>query len=290
MHYAYLLGSTEDSLGKILIISAALACQFDINFLVWNASVSSEQSAALVLRVTPWSETSLIANIYTRDFGKLSVLAKGARRPKSPFEAALDLLSICRVVFIPKSADALDILTEAKLQKRFRGGQRELLRLYAGYYVAELLDRLTDKGDRQPEIFELAETTLDSLSDPQADIRAVVLRWELQMLRLVGHLPSWRRCAHCGQLEEPGEWVVFGTLASGVLCHACQMGARQMIRIPHAAVMRLEQFSDSDWRHIELSPLSPSHRSVIRGVITRYLTVMLDRKLNMQPYLEELGR
>ena len=123
-----------------------------------------EQSDAIVLRVIPWSETSLIAHIYTRDFGKLSVLAKGARRPKSPFEAALDLLSICRVVFISKSSDALDLLTEAKLTRRFRGGSRDLLRLYAGYYVAELLERLTDKQDRQPEIFELAEDTLTAIS------------------------------------------------------------------------------------------------------------------------------
>ncbi len=64
----------------------------------------AEQTDALVLRLIPWSETSFIASIYTREFGKLSVLAKGARRPKSPFEAALDLLSICRVVFIPSLA------------------------------------------------------------------------------------------------------------------------------------------------------------------------------------------
>lgn len=250
----------------------------------------AEQSDAIVLRIIPWSETSLIANIYTRDFGKLSVLAKGARRPKSPFEAALDLLSICRVVFIPKSADALDILTEAKLQKRFRGGEREILRLYAGYYVAELIDRLTDKGDRQPEIFELASATLDSLSQPELDVRGVVLRWELQMLRLVGHLPSWRRCAQCSQAVEDSEWVVFGSLASGVLCKSCQSGARQLIRVPRDALNSLEQFSHINWREIELSTLSPTRRSVIRGVVTRYLTVLLDRKLQMQPYLEELGR
>lgn len=250
----------------------------------------AEQSDAIVLRIIPWSETSLIANVYTRDFGKLSVLAKGARRPKSPFEAALDLLSICRVVFIPKSADALDILTEAKLQKRFRGGQREILRLYAGYYVSELIDRLTEKGDQQPEIYDLACATLTSLSQPETDIRGVVLRWELQMLRLVGHLPSWQRCAQCSQVVDAGQWVVFGTLASGVLCKSCQAGARQLIRIPREALDRLEQFSDPNWREIELSTLSPSTRSVIRGVMTRYLTVLLDRKLQMQPYLEELGR
>ena len=125
--------------------------------------MAAEQTDALVLRVFPWSETSCIASVYTRNFGKLSVLAKGARRPKSPFEAALDLLSICRVVFIPKSGDALDLLTEAKLLRRFRAGAADLLRLYSGYYVAELLDRLTDKGDEQPELFAFVDALCSSV-------------------------------------------------------------------------------------------------------------------------------
>ncbi len=252
--------------------------------------MTTEKSEAIVLRVIPWSETSVIASLYTRDFGKLSVLAKGARRPKSPFEAALDLLSICRVVFIAKSSDALDILTEAKLQQRFRGGTRDLLRLYAGYYVAELLERLTDKGDEQPDIYELAIATLRDLSDSACNVAGVVLRWELQMLRLVGHLPSWRLCAQCGQSVDDAEWLVFGALASGILCPTCQNGARQMIRLPSTTRSELEYFSQTNWGQIDISALSSGGRSVIRGVVTRYLTVMLDRKLQMHPYLEELGR
>lgn len=252
--------------------------------------MAAEQSEAIVLRVIPWSETSLIANLYTREFGKLSVLAKGARRPKSPFEVALDLLSICRVVFIAKNSDALDLLTEAKLTRRFRGGERELLRLYAGYYVAELLERLTDKQDRQPEIYDLAVATLEAISDREQPLDGVVLRLELQMLRLVGHLPTWRRCAHCSQVVEANTWWVFGTLASGMLCSSCQVGQRQLIRVPSHAVDELERFSNEQWQQIDISGLSSNHRSVIRGLMTRYLTVLLDRKLQMHPYLEELGR
>lgn len=63
-----------------------------------------------------------------------------------------------------------------------------------------------------------------------------------------------------------------------------------MIRVPRAAIDELEQFSDIRWREVDISALSPNHRSVIRGVVTRYLTVLLDRKLQMHPYLQELGR
>ena len=95
--------------------------------------MSSEKDLAIVLRVVPFSETSCVTTLFTRDLGKVSCLAKGARRRKSPFEGALDLLSVCRVVFLHKNSDALDLLTEAKLERRFRAASRSLSCLYAGY-------------------------------------------------------------------------------------------------------------------------------------------------------------
>lgn len=252
--------------------------------------MAAEQTDALVLRIFPWSETSCIASIYTRNFGKLSVLAKGARRPKSPFEAALDLLSICRVVFIPKSGDSLYLLTEAKLLRRYRAGAADLLRLYSGYYVAELLDRLTDKGDDQPELFELASSTLLALANPEFDPRAIVLRLELQMLRMVGHLPSWRICAQCGQDVPAGDKATFGLLASGVLCDRCRPGSRHMIELSSLVRDTLEQFSIPEWQTIPLQSYPDINRALLRNVVKQYLTVLLDRKLNLHYYLEELGR
>ena len=79
-----------------------------------------DKSDAIVLRTIEFSETSLVVTLFTREFGKLGVLAKGARRPKGPFEGSLDLLAVCRVVVIRKASDALDLLTEAKLERRFR--------------------------------------------------------------------------------------------------------------------------------------------------------------------------
>ena len=59
--------------------------------------MSSEKSTAIILRLVEFSETSLVVTLLTRDFGKLTAMAKGARRKKSPFEGALDLLAICRI-------------------------------------------------------------------------------------------------------------------------------------------------------------------------------------------------
>src|SRR5580658_5008209 len=162
----------------------------------------TEKAIALVLRVVEFSETSSVVTLFTREFGKVRGLAKGARRPKGPFESALDLLSRCRIVFLRKSSEALDLLTEAKLEQRFRPAPRSLSSLYAGYYVAELLNELTDDSDPHPELFDAAVEVLQALSSGQGPVAGNVLRFELSALRLLGHLPSLDACADCGSAVE----------------------------------------------------------------------------------------
>ena len=69
-----------------------------------------------------------------------------------------------QVVFLRKSSGTLDLLTEAKLQRRFRPAGRDLSSLNAGYYVAELLSELTDDYDPHPALFDLADQTLLGLA------------------------------------------------------------------------------------------------------------------------------
>src|SRR3954452_328274 len=98
----------------------------------------AEKATALVVRTSDWSESSRIATLFTRELGKVRVLAKGGRRLRSNFEVALDLLTVCEVMVIRK-ASGLDLLTEARVDERFGNLRSDLHALYSGYYVAELL-------------------------------------------------------------------------------------------------------------------------------------------------------
>lgn len=123
-----------------------------------------EKTQGIVLRVIPWSETSCIATLFTRDFGRIAVVAKGARRPKSPFEVALDLLALCDFGFIQKSSEQLDILTDAKLIERFYVTSRTLRNLYASYYLAEFMLASTEIHQNVDSLFELLKQTIQRLN------------------------------------------------------------------------------------------------------------------------------
>jgi len=250
--------------------------------------MSSEKAAAIVIRTVEFSETSLVVTLFTREFGKIGALAKGARRLKSPFESALDLLALCRIVFLHKSSDALDLLTEAKLLRRFRPAGRDLSGLYAAYYVAELLGELTDEDDPHPELFDLADQTLAALAAGRAVAKWVV-RFELGALRLLGHLPSLDRCAECGAAVAPAGRVAFGQLDGGVLCSNCRAGKKQVVLVSAGALRTLAQLADTDgvaWRRMEIDPRSFGE---MRGLLNHYFAHLLGRKPIMHSYLGVLG-
>jgi DNA repair protein RecO (recombination protein O) len=244
----------------------------------------SEKATALVLRTIDFSETSLVVTLFTREFGKIGALAKGARRPKNPFESALDVLTLCRIVFLHKTSEALDLVTEAKLVRRFRPTRRSLAGLYAGYYVAELLGELTDENDPHPELFDLADETLAALASGEAVPRRTV-RFELGALRFLGHHPSLDQCAECGAAVEMAGRVAFGALDGGVLCPKCRAGKRQVVGVSAGTLRTMAQLADLEgqsWRRMEIDPRTLGE---LRGVMNHYLVHLLGRRPRMHEYL-----
>jgi DNA repair protein RecO (recombination protein O) len=244
----------------------------------------SEKATALVLKVVEFSETSSVVTLFTREFGKIHALAKGARRPKGPFESALDLLAYCRVVFLRKSSGALDLLTEAKLERRFRPPGRNLSCLYAGYYVAELLSELTDDYDPHPALFDLACETLIGLSRDRA-VATLVLRFELAALAVLGHLPSLVTCVECGDEVPTDGRVAFGLVVGGVLCAKCRVGKRNVVSTSGGALRAMAQLADlesEDWKNLELDNKT---RGELRGLMNSYLAHLVGHRPKMHEYL-----
>ncbi|MCY2984945.1 MAG: DNA repair protein RecO [Planctomycetota bacterium] len=251
--------------------------------------MSLEKSEAIVLRAVPWSETSMVVTLFTRDFGKVSAIAKGARRLRSPFECSLDLLAKSQIVFIQKSGDTLDLLTESKLIRRFRSGQLALLPLYCGYYVAELLLGLTEDNEKASELYQVSDQTLVDLDRGQSEPETI-LRFEMQVLKLLGHLPTFRLCASCGnpvQSERNGPGALLGIAAGGILCANCIAGQQQVVRVRFPTLDCLMAYASEEWNSNPL-PIRTELRGEVRFVMERFVSHLADRRLRLTDFLEEL--
>lgn len=241
-----------------------------------------EKTRAVVLKTSPFGETSSVVTLMTRECGKLRGLAKGAWRPKAGFDAALDLLSTCEVLVLRKSSGGLHLVTEASLERRFRVVTLEAL--HAALHLADVAEGLTAEDDPQPEAFDAIHDAIRRLSGrpPPADageldvedVHATVLRTELRLLRLGGHGISLSACGSCGGSVSPSSRSAFGMLDGGILCDACRPGRKAVVSISEAC---LGAFRSADGcRRIPSDVLGE-----VRAVMNTLLTNSLERRLRV---------
>jgi DNA repair protein RecO (recombination protein O) len=135
-----------------------------------------------VLHTYPFKETSLVAELFTRDFGRVGLIAKGARRPASPLRGTLMAFQPLLLAWSGKSE--LKVLHRAEWQ----GGHAQLagLPLICGFYLNELLLKLMARDDPHPGLYGHYEAALAALreGDPPA---AVLRRFERRMLAELGY-------------------------------------------------------------------------------------------------------
>ncbi|MFN0054183.1 MAG: DNA repair protein RecO [Planctomycetales bacterium] len=247
--------------------------------------MSAEKSIALVIRLADFSESSRVVTLFTRDFGKVAVVAKGAKRLKGPFEAALDLLTLCEVVFLRKSTSSLDLLTEARLRTRFRPQPGNLGSLYGGYYVAELLDALSEEYDAHPALFDEACAALERLSEGNLPLNSILSRFELVLLREIGQLPSFEGCVACGEPVGDTRRFTFKVSQGGLICDACLIeDAPRSWMTPSTAstLCQLAQETLPDWSQLALTG---EQMSPIRSVLISTISYVLGRRPKMLRYL-----
>lgn len=257
----------------------------------------AEKSDAIVLRITEFSETSCVMTLYTREFGKITGLAKGARRKKSPFESALDVLSVIRVVFLHKNTDAMDLLTEAKLERRFRSATSDWDRLNCAYYVVELLNGLTGTNDAQPALYDLAERTLALLDTGDGSPFLQLARFELQFLAELGHAPMLGTCVGCGQTVAAKEREFFGVVTGGVYCGRCRSGKTSVITLSQDAWQLLDELAgasgapEANGVRERMEPYSgdSGHRlglAEVRETLNQFVSHLMGSRPRVQAFLK----
>jgi DNA repair protein RecO (recombination protein O) len=145
----------------------------------------SETSRAILLRRIPFSETSLVVLWLTEDLGTLKTVVKGARRPKSPFAARLDLFYHAEITIRRSRRSELHTLAEMNLVETFPGLRTQYRRIQVAAYFVELLEIVTELESPVPELHDLMIRALGYL-DANAPDRRAVHHFERELVRLLG--------------------------------------------------------------------------------------------------------
>ena len=144
-----------------------------------------ESTAAILLRKRNYSDTSLIVSWCTESLGCIQTIAKGARRPKSPFAGRLDLFFEAEIQIARSRQSTLHTLTEAVVTNPFAGIRRNYLRTQSAAYFVELIEICTERDHREPELFLLLRRAFGFLDANDPTLRAVA-HFETELARIAG--------------------------------------------------------------------------------------------------------
>lgn len=144
-----------------------------------------ESTEAILLRKQKLSDTSLIVSWCTESFGCIQSVAKGARRPKSPFAGKLDLFFEAEISIVRSRKSDLHTLTEIVLTNPFPGIRSNYVRTQTAAYFVELIEICTERDHREPELFALLRRAFGYL-DVNDPTQRAVSHFETELARIAG--------------------------------------------------------------------------------------------------------
>ena len=232
------------------------------------------KTEGIVLRETKYQETSKILSIYTKKMGKISVMAKGANRPKSKLIANTQLFSYNEYQF--SQGKSFYYINQADLIDSFYDIRENMERVIYGFYILELVDKSVADEEANEKIFLLIEKVLRLLSQIQDNYLRLIAAFELKYISFLGYRPYVSECVMCGNGESLG--YKFSNLEGGILCINCytkDLTAKLIDKDIYEAMVKLlyAPLDELDNIYISEDTLCRLH-----DIIENYILYNIDRK------------
>lgn len=243
------------------------------------------KTKAITINRQNFRESSQLVSLYTRDYGKISCLARGARKLRSDFEGPFDLLSYGQVTYIYQPTNSLYLITGAKVYDNFPNLRENYPLGRAGVYLADFIGKMTPLEDKNHKLFDLLRETLEAINRAKRLDNFAVFSFEAQALKFLGYLPYPANCAHCGKEIVPDRsgQAFFSAHYRGLACAACRDKTYQMddqmffpVRFD---VIRLLNTLAGGKVSFERLRASPPALKELRLFINRYIARIADREL-----------
>jgi DNA repair protein RecO (recombination protein O) len=160
-----------------------------------------KKAEAIILHSRKHGETSKILTLYTREFGKMSAMAKGARGARSKYLGTLETFNHVSLVFYQKQGRQLQYLSDASIEHSFPSVHAQLGKMALAAVACEIIDKSEQDDQSHPELFKLIVDTLAALNQYEAGLRNIIRAFQIQFISLAGFEPELDACHYCGKSD-----------------------------------------------------------------------------------------
>jgi len=242
------------------------------------------KTTAIVLRSRKWGDADRIVTFYTRERGKIRGAARGARRLKSRFGAALEPFSLCRLNLYERTGDSLFRISQVDLVRSSQKLLESLSLIDSAARMVNVMAAITPDGDPDPLLFDTLEQGLASLQESQ-DPTFMALLFQIRLLGVTGFRPQTDHCAACGKTHFVGE-PQFSPVAGGLVCLSCAAHQRvRCVALSRGSLSFLQQAIRLDSALVTRLRASGQVRGEVEAAIEGYVTVVAGKRLPSANFL-----
>ncbi len=242
------------------------------------------RTEAIVLKRSDFGEADRVLTLYSQNLGKISAIAKGARKPQSRKTGHVELFM--RSKFLIAKGRNLDIVTQAEMIDAYADLRADLLRISHASYAVELLDRFTVEEDPHSGIYNLLSATLARFAETE-DLSLVMRYYELQLLTMAGFRPRLYHCVSCGE-EIVEQDQFFSSEMGGLLCPTCRHADRRALPVSAAGVKVMRYLQTRQWDVVRHLHLRADLLGELERINNKYILHTLERELKSVDFLHQL--
>ena len=238
---------------------------------------------AICIRATDYSETSQIVTLFTRENGKISAIAKGSKRPKSPFDGHIELFSYGQIIFVPSQDSKLATLTEFEQKSHCSGLANNLFSLNCASFATELINSLTTEFDPHPELFDQFLQFLQNTenSNNNRDCLALLILFQFSLLKEIGLQPILNICVNCKTRHEMQDTrceIYFSSSANGLVCRDCEPAFTDKLKLSLASANCLTDFK-------KIADANENTLNEVEKILIHHFTETLGRPPKMAKHI-----
>lgn len=203
------------------------------------------KTPGIALKDYELSEQDKIVVFYTRDQGMLRVVAKGARKIKSRFAAAVQFPSYVDIFVYRKKLSRMGILTDCKRRYLFPGIKGDIFKFAYASHLTEILLCSIKEEANQSLFFLLLRIFFLLEKRKKEEFEALVSCFKLKLLHILGYTPELGRCVECGRRRDSFEAFYFSPGKGGIICQRCQGRDVQVIGTPKLTILTMDYLMKS---------------------------------------------
>ena len=178
-------------------------------------------SQGIILRIFPYSNTSIICNVFTKEHGKLTFIAKGIRKPKTPLLSILQPFNLLEFNYYYKKNRSMHLIKEADILFSFNHLRNNFSTILIGSTILNIINRLFEEEYPQEVIFRLTYKTLNQLSPDNKYSKILFVFFLFHLSKQLGFMPNIERCHSCNILFEHD--VIFSLSSNSLICSNCNI-------------------------------------------------------------------